>query len=443
MTEEISWNKTSEILRNHFLGKRQCNNSAETGVHQATVSHKIQDFTCLSNQVGLAKAAEEYDVSFEIRELRALAVELRSLKLTTESAAMGTKIISVFQQLGIAPEKYLELVNVCQQISDKQFIQAACCLTEVTRSTGCQCNEIVKVLVTEGEKLTATKQQYASLSNAIKRAKQELADNKAQLEDTNQQLIVARQTVAQQQKALDQKIEESLASASVTLQQINRFTDINKMLVQHNLDVDIFSQLATDSLQANNQLDGKLIRKDLSRYGSLSKCLQQLTTQNAELKTKMGELTSTLNQLTQYRKDLESDINQRRRQLSALSEQMELVSRTVESKSEQLAVFEGLIAMLGSPPTSGNGMYNLQLLLEYLNSRGWEPLSSQSLDTLRERFVRIIMGEYIHCYTCSACGADFLINELPRNQIMGYQCPACGMLGVKANDSLLGALGIT
>ena len=53
------------------------------------------------------------------------------------------------------------------------------------------------------------------------------------------------------------------------------------------------------------------------------------------------------------------------------------------------------------------------------------------------------MGDYLKCYRCDSCGAQFIVNRDPHYKFYSneHYCPACHFsLGVKGDDSLLKAM---
>ena len=62
-------------------------------------------------------------------------------------------------------------------------------------------------------------------------------------------------------------------------------------------------------------------------------------------------------------------------------------------------------------------------------------------DDLRTLFVRTTMGDFLRCFRCDSCGAQFMVNKEPNKHFLNYYgCPVCHMSEVRANDLFLKAM---
>jgi len=125
MTVKLSPHKVSKILRGYFHGLPQTRIAKEARVDQSSVSHYASRFKKMTNEKGLSAAGKEYQVLTEVEGLRSLSVELYKSKLTVEEARHGHNIVRAFLKLGINAEQHLVLVDICQEIEDPGFVEAA------------------------------------------------------------------------------------------------------------------------------------------------------------------------------------------------------------------------------------------------------------------------------------------------------------------------------
>jgi hypothetical protein len=113
-------------------------------------------------------AAKEYQVLNEVESLRSLSGELYKPKLTVKEARQGHNIIRAFLKMGINPEKYLNLVEVCKKVEDSGFTEAVLKLSQIETQTGVDYHQI-----TSG--FEKAQKQLPQLERKIAEAKAELA----------------------------------------------------------------------------------------------------------------------------------------------------------------------------------------------------------------------------------------------------------------------------
>jgi hypothetical protein len=102
---------------------------------------------------------------------------------------------------------------------------------------------------------------------------------------------------------------------------------------------------------------------------------------------------------------------------------------------------EGFIAMLLGSPSAETSLKSLISLLQELTESGW--VMTKDADELRSLFVHTVMGDYLKCFRCDACGAKFITNKKAEHKFLGgdYYCPVCHYWhAVKEDDSFLKAM---
>ena len=125
MTVKLSKPKIRKVLQYYFTGVPQTTIAKRVKVDQSTVSLYGSRFSNRATEIGLFDAGKEFGVLDEVNELRSLSVELLKMDCTAEDAREGVKIIDTFSNLGVEPGQYKRLIQVCQQVDDPHFIEAA------------------------------------------------------------------------------------------------------------------------------------------------------------------------------------------------------------------------------------------------------------------------------------------------------------------------------
>ena len=99
------------------------------------------------------------------------------------------------------------------------------------------------------------------------------------------------------------------------------------------------------------------------------------------------------------------------------------------------------MTMVTASPSVTDSIDTLIAAFQKLKEPGW--YLPKDADEMRSLFVRTVMGDYLKCYRCFACGAKFITNKKPKYKLLGngYYCPVChSWYAVKEDDSFLKAL---
>jgi len=186
---------------------------------------------------------------------------------------------------------------------------------------------------------------------------------------------------------------------------------------------------------ATNKIDGKKLRQAISEYGSLSSALQNL---RSEVQSLTKELANRKAQL----KSLGTDLISRQKRLKSLDEEinkgrafLDQMVDAINRRSTQYALFERLLAMLTTSPSRDKTPDELINWIFTLKYNGF--LSINSAEELRNEFVRIVMGTYLHSYRCTLCGRRFFMDGDPSIYHKMVSCPSCSTIGVTADDTFL------
>lgn len=184
------------------------------------------------------------------------------------------------------------------------------------------------------------------------------------------------------------------------------------------------------------KVDGARLREAIEKHGSLSKALAVMESQRQSLEAEIADLRgqqlTTVNEIMNLSVQitaLQRDVQERKKVLGDLD-------RMVERDQRQYDLFEAFMAMvLTSPSRGGKCIGDLITSLQQIAEWGW--FTAKSAEDLRNAFVRIVLGDYLHCFRCGKCGAKFIVNREPYDH-GEYQCLTCrSSLWVEADDSFL------
>ena len=114
----------------------------------------------------------------EIIALRSLAVELDKAKLTSEDARQGVRITNKFSKLGIDPDKHLDLVRVCKEIGNPEFVHSTIRLMEIEHGSGLSYRETIKRFEEAAQGLPAAEAKIQKMQDYIENLNQKIINKK-------------------------------------------------------------------------------------------------------------------------------------------------------------------------------------------------------------------------------------------------------------------------
>jgi len=184
------------------------------------------------------------------------------------------------------------------------------------------------------------------------------------------------------------------------------------------------------------RLDGARLRQDLEKHGSLHTALAMMESQRESLEAEIAELSrqrlAAVNQIV----TLSVQITVLEHNVREGTEVLDYLDTMVERNRHQHDLVEALVAMVvTSPSRGGKSIGDLITSLQQIAQYGW--FTAKSAEDLRNAFVRIVLGDYLHCFRCGKCGAKFIVNREPYDH-GEHQCLTCrSSLWVEADDSFL------
>ncbi len=191
---------------------------------------------------------------------------------------------------------------------------------------------------------------------------------------------------------------------------------------------------------AATSIDGAKLKQAIEEFGSLEKAVEKLKYEVDILSKQKNKQKQETEESSLFKKKLTADIGDLSNQFNNDKTRLQLLADNVGKWERQYNLFQGFMAMLVGSPSIDSSLKNLVALLQELDVSGWTV--TKKADDLRSHFVRTIMGDYLKCFRCDACGAKFMADRQPRYKSIGsnYLCPSCHSSQVEADDSFLKAM---
>jgi hypothetical protein len=183
------------------------------------------------------------------------------------------------------------------------------------------------------------------------------------------------------------------------------------------------------------------INQAVEKFGSLQKANAQLEAEKIILEKKNAQLKQDNQKMTAERDKLVQQIDKLNAKVTSCQSQLKSILNQIEIHSRQYELFCGFVAMAAESPSVTDSIDVLVASLNRLEEPGWH--LPKTADEMRNLFIRTIMGDYLKCFRCDACGAKFITNQKPKYTFFsnGYYCPVCHYsYGVKEDDSFMEAM---
>ncbi|MFC1970717.1 hypothetical protein ACFLV0_02105 [Chloroflexota bacterium] len=192
-----------------------------------------------------------------------------------------------------------------------------------------------------------------------------------------------------------------------------------------------------------NEINSNKLNEALAKFGSLQKANAQLESDKLVLEKNNSQLKQENEQLSRSRRVLARNIDAMIDKRDSYQDQLNELSNQIRSHSFQHEVLCGFMAMAAESPSITDSIDNLIASFQRLKEPGWH--LSKNAEEMRTLFVRMVMGDFLKCFRCKVCGAQFMVNKAPHYQILGknyyYYCPSCySNNGVEPDDSFLKAI---
>ena len=204
---------------------------------------------------------------------------------------------------------------------------------------------------------------------------------------------------------------------------------------------------------ASQKVNGASLKQAIEEFGSLQKAIDAVKTQLKALQTDLLTLTRDIDSKEKDRvkylddlKHLKKTIEERKQEFRELKNAFEKYLQDVDEFRDnnkqfmlQYCIVESFVAMLRTSPSAKESIKELAIKITILGDVVWR--YADEPNKLRKVFIKIVLGDHLHCYRCDRCGLKFIANQEVQSHILGYHCPNCGfMSSMKADDSFLEAM---
>jgi hypothetical protein len=186
---------------------------------------------------------------------------------------------------------------------------------------------------------------------------------------------------------------------------------------------------------------GMKLKEAIDHYGSLQEAIEYLEVKKESLEEDVKNIEAKIQQRKQKKFNLNKQINIVKKKYLLETKKLESIMATVGKVERQYNLFQGFLAMLVGSPSVSSSLKNLIELYQELMNPGWA--LTKTCEEMRDLFVNKVMGDYLKCFRCKACGTKFITNmELLGGIYSGfYFCPCChSSYQVEPDDSFLKAM---
>ena len=246
MTVQLSPHKVSKILRSYFRGLPQTKIAREVRVDQSSISHYASRFRYMATEYGLLAAGKEYQVMNEVESLRSLSVELYKSKFTVDEARQGYNIIKAFLKLGINAEQHLVLVNVCQEVADPGFVEAAMKLSQIEAQTGMGYQQVTSGFEKAQKQLPQLEDKIAEAKAELKSINDTLLKNKQELAGREEYLKKYQNEVKAKEALLEKEILAKMKQMEVGKKEVEEVAALKAKLVKNGVTLETVLNLVKE-----------------------------------------------------------------------------------------------------------------------------------------------------------------------------------------------------
>ena len=246
MTAKISPHKVSRILRYYFIGDNQKDIALKAHVNQSTVSLYSHLFSDEAKKCGLEAAGRSFDVYEKVMALRSLAVELHKARITVDDARQGSKIMGKFLAHGINPDKHQNLVQLCKEIGNPDFVRSALRFMEIEHGCGLSYTGIVRKFEETAQKLPAAEAKILRLENEIRTLNEKITIRNRELSAIDSRLADSRKEVELEITKMKNEIDDKRTASKTSLKELEEVRYLKNWLYEKSLDIDTLVKIAKE-----------------------------------------------------------------------------------------------------------------------------------------------------------------------------------------------------
>jgi len=246
MTVRLSPHKVSRILSDYFHGVPQSTIARMSGVDQSTVSIYASRFRNLAGEIGILGAGKEFGVFDEVNSLRSLSVELAKTKLTVEGAREGSRIMRLFLDMGVPPERHADLVGLCRKIAEPAFVEASLELAKIEKKAGIGYEEMVQRARRFAQELHSKDGKLKGLQANLTSADRLLAERRNEISEAENKLAKLRRDAKSEEKTLKDRLTRVKTELKVGERRLAEFASLKADLAKSGMTISTLIKLARE-----------------------------------------------------------------------------------------------------------------------------------------------------------------------------------------------------
>lgn len=488
MPKKLSQFKVGKILKLYLQGYSQTAIAHKLNIDQSTVSFQISKFKARADEVGIAGAAEEMGIMYEIEMLHSLAVDLMKEKLTVEEAAAGLRVVSAFEKLGIEQD-YQSVIKIAAIMHKEGFLDSAIKLDELAQNTGMTYEEIADEAAKVSQQLEKDRAQLKEIAGKLDNVKNDLANMESKKKLATDDLAAHMEQVGLDKDRL-MKVETlalTLKKTGIENQQLEEYLQRQQQLNEAGISIDMFTSILEKAGVATAKDKGKMLLNMLTEYNSLSQANQALKLtvgvlekeaagleEKAALKGKiqadidalkaekaslepyvselhvqkdqLGKVKNEVSQLSNKQTEIEHKIANLESHKASLTEEIKLLEETTGGLEKRKAEYDAVSASLSEVEErlsrENRRLRIFDSFLGFVKSSAIEKLDeftqnlpyliddvkagNHSPELIRNMLIQELTGGTLQVLRCTQCEVEFVLDKQP--SVTGnYYCPLCGL----------------
>ena len=488
MPKKLSQFKVGKILKLYFQGYSQTAIAHKLNIDESTVSFQVGKFKARADGVGIAGAAEEMGIMYEIEMLHSLAVDLMNEKLTVEEAVVGLRVVSAFEKLGIEQD-YQSVIKIAVIMYKEGFLDSAIKLDELEQNTGMTYEEIADEATKVSQQLEKDQAQLKEINGKLDNVKNDLENMEKKRKLATDDLAVHMEQVGLDKDRL-MKVETlalTLKKAGIENQQLEEYLKRQHQLNEAGISIDMFTSILEKAGVATTKDKGKMLLNILTEHNSLSQANQALKLtvgvlekeaagleEKAALKGKiqadidalkaekaslepyvselhvqkdqLGKVKNEVSQLSNKQTEIEHKIASLESHKVVLNQEIKLLEEMTGDLEKRKAEYDAVMASLSEIEerlTKENKRLQIfDSFLGFVKSSAIEKLEefapnlpdfiddakagNHSPKLIRNMLIQKLTGGTLQVLKCDSCGVKFVVDKKPVVTKNGY-CPLCGM----------------
>lgn len=326
--KEISINQKFKVIKLSLSGLSYDEISQQVGIAKGSVVNIINEFR--EGYISLPPGMVEY-----VDSLRKLVVDMKKHDTSIAQLEGYAKLHGKLKEMGVGISQADNWLDICQNIAtssttNKEFVQAALELSEVTSGTGISYTEVI---TNHATKLAASKQldkeigkKKVELDHLKSQYKEEKTQATGVLDSINKAIETAQNAYHKQKKELESQLDEYMAQNKLSWDKVYTVTTLFN------------TKLSNVGL---NKEDINKLSRRIAAAGSFHIAIKKLEQKRSKLQSqvdnlvqKKDELACDVTTLENQNLELDSSISKKKQEDKQLSLQI-LAKKVVLSELNQ------------------------------------------------------------------------------------------------------------